>query len=207
MLGLGGTGSIDYDAQHVFVPEDLVFGFVPATPVRMKELFSVGPVGIAAIGHTSWAIGASRRMLNEVAGYASSKIGRAGMLGESEKFWFDYGRAEARVRSANAIALEVWRDGEARVDRGDAPSTRLISLIHLAKSEVHGAAEAAVNFGYRASGGASLRAGTLQRIFREAMVAVNHFTISPSIVAAAGRETGGLWADRTWQFYDLVKSA
>lgn len=207
VLGLGGTGSIDYDAEDVFVPEDLVFGFVPAKPLRMKELFSLGPVGIAAIGHTSWAIGASRRMLDEIAGYASSKTGRAGLLGESEKFWFDYGRAEARVRSANAFALEVWREIEDSVEHGQTPSTRQVSLIHLAKSEVHEAAELAVNFGYRAGGGASLRAGTMQRVFREVMVAVNHFTISPAIVAAAGRETGGLWTDRTWQFYDLIKSA
>ena len=46
----------------------------------------------------------------------------------------------------------------------------------------------------------------MQRVFRDIMVAVNHMTNSPAIVVAAGREVGGLWDDRTWRNYDLVKT-
>jgi hypothetical protein len=87
---------------------------------------------------------------------------------------------------------------------GQRVSTRQISLIHLAKSEVHEAGVEACQFAYRAAGGASLRAGVMQRVFREMMTAANHFTINPNIVGAAGREVGGVWSDRTWQFYDLI---
>ena len=51
----------------------------------------------------------------------------------------------------------------------------------------------------------SLRAGVMQRTYREMLVAANHFTIAPSIVTSAGREIGGLWSDRVWQFYDLIE--
>ena len=27
---------------------------------------------------------------------------------------------------------------------------------------------------------------------------------NPNIVGAAGRELGGVWSDRVWQFYDLI---
>ena len=205
VLGLGGTGSIDYGAKDVFIAEDLVFPILTAPPMRQKELFSLGVVGLAAIGHTGWALGAGRRMLDEIAKFARSKSGRAGLIGESEKFWHDYGRAEGRYRAARAFVFEVWREIEAKAEAGEMMPTRLVSLVHLAKSEIHEAGVDVCNFAYRAGGGASLRAGVIQRTFREMMVAANHFTIAPSIVAAAGRDLGGLWTDRVWQFYDLIE--
>jgi hypothetical protein len=175
-----------------------------AEPQRLKEFFSIGVVGLAAIGHSGWAIGASRRMMDEMATFARGKTGRSGLLGESDKFWFDYGRAEARVRAARAFLFEVWGEVEASIEAGHRVSTRQISLIHLAKSEVHEAGVEACQFAYRAAGGAALRAGVMQRTFRDMMTAVNHFTINPNIVGAAGRELGGVWSDRVWQFYDLI---
>ncbi|RGP37143.1 acyl-CoA dehydrogenase family protein [Pseudotabrizicola alkalilacus] len=205
VLGLKGTGSIDYAADDVFIAEDLVFPILTAPPQRLKELFSLGIVGLAAIGHTGWAMGAGRRMLDEIAGFARSKSGRAGLLGESEKFWHDYGRAEASYRAARAFVMEVWGDIEATAEAGQQMTTRQISLVHLAKAQIHEAGVEVCNFAYRASGGAGLRAGVIQRTFRDMMVAANHFTIAPSIVTSAGRELGGQWTDRSWQFYDLIE--
>ena len=205
VLGLQGTGSHDYDAKDVFIPDDMVFPIMTAEPQRQKEFFSLGVVGLAAIGHSGWAIGASRRILDEMAKYAVGKTGRVGLLGESDKFWYDYGRAEARVRAARAFLFEVWRDVEASIEAGNRVSTRQISLVHLAKSEVHEAGVDACHFVYRAAGGASLRDGVMQRTYREMLVAANHFTINANIVGAAGREVGGLWTDRVWQFYDMVE--
>ena len=119
VLGLQATGSIDYAAKDVFIPDDMVFPILTAEPQRMQEFFSLGVVGLAAIGHSGWAIGASRRMLDEAAAYARTKTGRAGLLGESDKFWFDFGRAEARVRAARAFLFEVWREVEASIEAGN----------------------------------------------------------------------------------------
>ena len=126
-------------------------------------------------------------------------------VGESDKFWYDFGRAEARVRAARAFLFEVWREVEASIEAGNRMTTRQISLVHLAKSEVHEAGVDACHFVYRSLGGASLRYGVMQRIYREMLTASNHFTINPNIVAAAGRDIAGLWSDRTWQFYDLIE--
>ena len=205
VLGLKGTGSIDYSAKDVFIPDDLVFPILSAPPQRLKELFSLGIVGLASIGHTGWAMGTGRRMLDEIAKFARSKSGRAGMLGESEKFWYDYGRAEANYRAARAFVMEVWGDIEASAEAGKMMTTRQVSLVHLAKAQIHEVGVDVCNFAYRASGGAGLRAGVIQRTLRDMMVAANHFTIAPSIVTSAGRDIGGLWSDRTWQFYDLIE--
>jgi indole-3-acetate monooxygenase len=207
VLGLNATGSIDYAAKDIFIPDDMVFPILTAQPHRQKEFFSLGVVGLAAIGHSGWAIGASRRILDEMAKLARTKTGRSGLIGESDKFWFDFGRAEARVRAARAFLFEVWRDIEKAIEAGKSVSTRQISLIHLAKSEVHEAGVEACHFVYRAAGGASLRKGIMQRVYREMLTAANHFTISPGIVGAAGREIGGVWSNRVWRFYDLVERA
>jgi alkylation response protein AidB-like acyl-CoA dehydrogenase len=205
VLGLRATGSIDYDAKDVFIPDDLVFPILTAEPQRLKEFFSLGVIGLAAIGHSGWAIGVSRRLMDEIAKFARSKTGRSGLIGESDKFWFDYGRAEARVRAARAFLFEVWHDIEASIEAGHRVSTRQISLIHLAKSETHEAGIDACMFAMRAAGGAGVRATVIQRIFREMMTAASHFTINPNIVGAAGREIGGMWNSRVWQFYDLIE--
>jgi len=205
VLGLKGTGSIDYAAEDVFIADDLVFPIIHAQPQRLKELFSLGIVGLAAIGHTGWAMGAGRRMLDEISGFARAKSGRAGMLGESEKFWYDYGRAEASYRAARAFVREVWSEIEAMCEAGQLMGTRQVSLVHLAKAQIHEVGVDLCNFAYRAAGGAGLRAGVIQRTFRDMMVAANHFTIAPSIVTSVGRELGGQWSDRTWKFYDLVE--
>jgi indole-3-acetate monooxygenase len=94
---------------------------------------------------------------------------------------------------------------ETSVEGGNRVSTRQISLIHLAKSEVHEAGVDACHFVYRAAGGASLRRGVMQRIYREMLTAANHFTINANIVGAAGRDIGGVWSDRVWRFYDLIE--
>ena len=205
MLGLSASSSIDYAARDVFIAEDMGFPILTAAPLRQKEVFSLGVTGLAAIGHSGWVIGAARRMTDEIAADARTKSGRAGLLGESEKLWYDFGRAKARVRAARAFLFEVWRDVEASIEAGQSVSTRQISPVQLAKSEVHEAGAEACNFACRAAGGASLRSGVMQRVDRKMMTAVQHFTIAPDIVTSLGREIGGLWSGRVWQFYDLAE--
>lgn len=206
VLGLKASGSIDYSSQDVFIPDDLVFPILTASPQRMKELGSLGAIGLSSIGHTGWVMGVVRRMLDEIANFARSKSGRAGMLGESEKFWYDYGRAEGSYRAARAFCLETWTEIEDSFARGKPASTRQISLIHLAKDEIHEVGVKVCEFAYRASGGAGVRAGDIQRLFRDMMVAANHITASPALLSKVGREIGGGWNNRTWRFYDLIET-
>ena len=90
-----------------------------------------------------------------------------------------------------------WHYIRNRWERNSSPAEPAASL--------HEAGVDACQFVYRAAGGASLRKGVMQRVYREMLTAANHFTISPGIVAAAGRDIGGMWNDRVWRFYDLVE--
>ncbi len=159
VLGLNATGSIDYGAKDVFIADDMVFPILTAEPQRLKEFFSLGVVGLAAIGHSGWAIGASRRILDEVAKFSARKTGRAGLLGESDEILVRFRPQRGARARRSRFLFEVWRDAEKSIEAGDRVSTRQISLIHLAKSEVHEAGVDACQFVYRAAGGALLAQG------------------------------------------------
>lgn len=204
VLGLKATGSIDYIAKDVFIGEDYVFPIMTAIPQRMEAFFSLGVVGLAAIGHSGWAIGASRRMMDELAEYARSKRGRPGLVGESEYFWTEYAKHEARIRAARAFLFEVWRDVEATVQANQPVSTRQLSFVHLAKAQVHEAGADACTFAYRTAGGASLRNGIMQRLFREMFTATQHITVSTGMLRNCGREILGMAEGYEWRYNDLV---
>ena len=66
VLGLKGTGSIDYAAEDLFIPDDMVYPIATAIPQRQKELFSLGVIGLAAPGpaqqwHGDHAVGQAKR--------------------------------------------------------------------------------------------------------------------------------------------------
>lgn len=203
VLGLSATGSIDYSAQDVFIRADHVYP-VPTVELRQKSFFSLGLSGLAATGHSAFAVGVTRRMLDELATFARAKTGRAGLLGESESFWEKYARAEARAMAARALLYDVWAKVEQAIAEDRPMDRKLMTLVHLAKSEVHEAGAEICTFAYRAAGGASLRGGVLQRLFREMMTATQHMTASAGILAYCGRDLLGLAEDKQWQLLDLV---
>jgi len=203
VLGLSATGSIDYSAQDVFVRADYVYP-IPTVALRQKSFFSLGLSGLAATGHSAFAVGVTRRMLDELAAFARAKTGRAGLLGESESFWEKFARAEARARGARALLFDAWAQAEEAIAADQPLDRRLMTLIHLAKSDVHEAGAEVCTFAYRAAGGASLRSGILQRLFREMMTATQHMTASAGILAYCGRDLLGLAEDKQWQLLDLV---
>lgn len=203
VLGLSTTGSIDYSAQDVFVRADHVYP-IPTVALRQTSFFSLGLSGLAATGHSAFAVGVTRRMLDELAAFARAKTGRAGLLGESESFWEKFARAEARARGARALLFDAWTQAEDAIAADQPLDRRLMTLIHLAKSDVHEAGAEVCTFAYRAAGGASLRSGILQRLFREMMTATQHMTASAGILAYCGRDLLGLAEDKQWQLLDLV---
>ena len=76
VLGLRATGSVDYAIDDLFVPEGYSHRLVETRPRQGGDLYRIGILGFGAIGHTGFALGAARRMLDEIAALAR-EIGRA----------------------------------------------------------------------------------------------------------------------------------
>jgi len=204
VMGLRATGSIDYTIDSVYVPDSYTHSAVTDVPKRGGSLYTVGIVGFAAMCHSGWACGIGRRLLDELAANVRARGGRTGTQATSESFLEGYAKAEGTYRSARALVYEVWGEMAQLMERGEQPSVRLQSLVRLAMAHVQWASHEVAMFVYTSAGTTGLRAGTIQRLFRDMHAGTQHLIASPPVFRALGRELAGLAPKATWRFVDLV---
>ena len=204
VLGLRGTGSMDYEIDDVFVPEDSSYSAMLEEPVRGGPLGRLGLVQTPAIGHSAWATGIGRRLLDEFSSMVRRKAGRAGAQAESDSFQEQYANAEATLRSARALLFETWTDVWETLTRGDLLSTRQSTLIRLAHNNATWSAFRVGQFVYVAGGSDALRAGPIQRLYRDLLGGTQHISSAPPLLRACGRELAGLAEGKRWVYMDLV---
>jgi alkylation response protein AidB-like acyl-CoA dehydrogenase len=204
VLGLCGTGSIDYSMDSVFVPDGWSHFAVTTVPERGGNLYGIGIIGFAVTCHSGWAMGVGRRLLDELAGLVHGKAGRPGAQAESNAFQQGYAETEARFRAARAFVIEAWTDLSKSLYAGDGISVRQHTLVRLALTNITKALHEVANFVYLAGGTTALRHGTIQRLFRDVHAGTQHVTSSPGVWQTCGRELLGVAEGKRWQFLDLV---
>ena len=204
VLGLRGTGSLDYRIEQVFVPEDYTHFAITASPKRGGTLYTLGIIGFAVICHSAWACGIGRRLLDELGKKVRSGVGRSGTLAESDAFHEQYARAEGTYRAARALVYETWADVKQTLDRGATLSTRQHTTMRLAMAHATWSCHDVADFVYKSAGTVALRSGTIQRLFRDMHAGTQHITSAPPVIRNAGRELAGLAPGTTWVFLDLA---
>src|SRR5690606_10614755 len=204
VLGLRGTGSIDYTIDNAHVAESYTHFATTEEPLRGGSLYTIGIIGFAGMCHSGWACGIGRRVLDELAAVVQQKAGRPGTLADSASFHEQYAHAEAVYRSARALVYETWGDINRSLERGDTLGVRQHSIMRLALANATWAAHHAASFAYKSAGTLALRAGTIQRLFRDMHAGTQHITSAPPVYGAIGRELLGLEPGKTWQFLNLV---
>jgi alkylation response protein AidB-like acyl-CoA dehydrogenase len=204
VMGLVGTGSIDYTMESVFVPNGWSHFAVTTTPERGGSLYGLGIIGFAVTCHSGWAMGVGRRLLDELAELVHGKAGRPGAQADSVAFQQGYAEAEAKFRAARALVMESWTDLSKSLYAGDGISVRQHTLVRLALAHITKTLHEVASFVYLAGGTTSLRRGTIQRMFRDVHAGTQHVTSSPNVWQTCGRELMGVAEGKTWQFLDLV---
>jgi alkylation response protein AidB-like acyl-CoA dehydrogenase len=203
VLGLRGTGSIDYTLQDVFVPKNFSYPSLSTEPVTGGDLYRIGIGNFASINHGGWALGVGRRLLDELSAAVRAKAGRPGTLAESASFHEQYAGAEVRLRAAAALLYEVWEEIEATLARGDRIPLRLETLNRVALNNATWSTHDVAQFVYRNGGSDALRDGTIQRLFRDVHGGTQHVSSSPVILQSAGRELAGLADGQRWVHFSL----
>jgi alkylation response protein AidB-like acyl-CoA dehydrogenase len=204
VMGLRATGSIDYRIDDVFVPEGFTHIAVTESPKRGGALYRGGIVAFATICHSALACGIGRRLLDECAANVRARGGRAGTQATSETFLEEYAKAEGTYRAGRALVYESWTDAWQAMERGDELSQRQHSLIRLGMAHVTWASHDAAMFVYRSAGTNGLRAGTIQRLFRDMHAATQHLLVSPVVFRAIGKELAGLATNQRWVLAGLI---
>ena len=200
VIGLRATGSVDYVLDDVFVPDDRTHDPAETASTRGGSFYRIGQLGMGTIGHTAFALGVARRALDEIRALAVDKPVRPGVtLSDGESFQEAYATAEGQLRAARAFVFEAWRDVEAGIAQGQRMTQRQITLIRLALTNVTQVGVEVCHFAMRASGGAGLRAGALQRFVRDMTAGAQHLLVSAMIhrqcgVELLGRADGKIWA-------------
>jgi indole-3-acetate monooxygenase len=204
VMGLRGTGSIDYTMESVFVPNGWSHFAVTTVPERGGNLYGLGIIGFAVTCHSGWAMGVGRRLLDELAGLVQGKAGRPGAQADSAAFQLGYAEAEAKFRAARALVIESWTDLSKSLYAGEAISVRQHTLIRLALAHITKTLHEIAGFVYLSGGTTALRRGTIQRFYRDVHAGTQHVTSGPAIWQTLGRELTGVAAGKQWQFLDLV---
>jgi indole-3-acetate monooxygenase len=204
VMGLRGTGSIDYTMENVFVPDGWSHFAVTQVPERGGNLYGLGIIGFAVTCHSGWAMGVGRRLLDELAGLVQGKAGRPGAQADSAAFQLGYAEAEAKFRAARAFVLESFTDLTKSLYAGDGISVRQHTLIRLALAHITKTLHEIAGFVYLSGGTTALRHGTIQRFYRDVHAGTQHVTSGPAIWQTCGRELMGVAEGKQWQFLDLV---
>jgi alkylation response protein AidB-like acyl-CoA dehydrogenase len=197
VLGLVGTGSIDYGIPQQELAEDFSFALFDPELRRGHPRLGLGLAGLTSIGHSAFATGVTTRLLDELAALAASKrrMGRKTLV-DDPQFQAFYARARASIRAARCYAIDAIGAWEEAVIAGVVtPAIR--AEARLATSHTAEVAVEIAGGAFRFSGSAGLRNGSaIQRCFRDLNAGEQHvftdfntFRDAGALLLGAGPDT------------------
>ena len=180
VLGLRGTMSIDYGVHGVRVPDVCTFDFFAPVVHRGSAMHHLGVLPLTAAGHAAWALGVTRRALDELAAVAGrQRMGAPSSLAESEHVLISLARLESRWAAGRAWVREVCAEAEACcAERGGPPDELTANRLRQACVHVNREGADIARETYLLAGTAALRDGPLQRCFRDLHAGAQHFFAS-----------------------------
>ena len=200
VAGLAGTGSVDFEARDVFVPEGRWVQIGVDGPVRDNVWSRFSFYGLLATGVAAAAVGIARRSIDELVELAASKKpqGSTRTLAGRPATQAETARAEARLAAAWSLMLDAVDDTWQGALAGRPSTVDQKRLIRLAATHAtQTAAGVAASMFTTAGGAAVYRTSPIQRCFRDTAVAAQHAMVAPRTLETAGRLRMGLHTDTT----------
>ena len=200
VAGLAGTGSVDFEARDVFVPEGRWVQIGTDGPVRDNAWSRFSFYGLLASGVAAAAVGIARRSIDELVELAGAKKpqGSTRTLAERAATQAETARAEARLAAAWSLMLDAVDDTWQGALAGRPSTVDQKRRIRLAATHAtQTAAEVAASMFTTAGGAAVYRTSPIQRCFRDTAVAAQHAMVAPRTLETAGRLRMGLHTDTT----------
>jgi indole-3-acetate monooxygenase len=192
-MGLCGTGSHDFTATDVFIPDDRSFSiFEPHeldfTALRIPEL-TVSTMAFCAV-----AVGVAAGALAELVDLASGKVPMFSdsTLAANPLFRHQLGDADATLRAARTLLHSDASDAVAMAVDGDPFDDRARARFRSTTTWVAKAAATVVDVAYRAGGGSALYSSSpLQRRLRDIHTLTQHFGVKLDTFTLAGAVMAG----------------
>lgn len=159
VLGLQGTGSVDYTLTDVDVPEGFHHERSINRGLREWRLYDIGIAGLACAGHTGVALGLMKRALEEITkiAFAKKRPAYQTVLGEQQVFRHDFAYHEAAYRAARAFTIELYDQTQDYLEAGNELTPAMRARFRQNVIYVHKVAADVVRFCYTMGGSDSLR--------------------------------------------------
>jgi alkylation response protein AidB-like acyl-CoA dehydrogenase len=188
--GLCGTGSNDFSATDVFVPERRTFALLDLAGNRPEALYQMPPVSLFVFQVVSVSLGVARSALDELTELAQEKAPTLYMeaLAERPVAQAQLAQAEAALGGARSFLYETAENMWESVCAGHSPGGRQLALTRAAAIHAVETAAAVTRIANTLGGGSSIySSSSLQRHARDAEAITHHFTVSPHTWEQAGR--------------------
>ena len=188
--GLCGTGSNDFSATDVFVPDHRIFALLDPTHHRPEPLYQMPPLHLFVFQVVCVSLGIARSALDDLMELAQTKVPTLykTVLADRPVAQVELARAEAALGSARAFLYETVEDMWQTVSAGNTPTARQLALGRIACNH---AAETGAKVAHTANtlagGSAIYTKSSIQRHARDAEAVTHHFTVSPHVWEEAGR--------------------
>ena len=189
VLGLQSTASYDYAVRDVLVDEQATFDFFAPVRRRGGPMYDLGVMCLTAVGHAGFALGVTRRVLDELVEVSRTKhrMGAAAPLKDSDRFVYAVGQLESRYRAAEAWMRNTVVTAEASAVAGE-PDLSAITACRQASVFLTQQGADIAREAYLLAGTSALRDGPLQRGFRDLHAGSQHFFASDAATLDLGRE-------------------
>jgi len=192
VAGLQGSGSSDYEAVDLFVPEYMSWP-LPYVPLRGGIRNALPQLLLCAL--SAFALGVTRRSLDEIIDQAKKKFrpGSSTAVAGRQHFQHVLGEAEVEFRAIRNLRYsflsEIWDEAV----RGNEISGQMWDFDNAVNAQVAKvcAQITATAFSFGGSASASLK-NPLQRNFRDMAVAAQHIQFSEQYFEVFGRSLLGL---------------
>ena len=190
VTGLEGSGSNDISASEIFVPKAFSWDPTVWESKRGGAIYRMGRPGFVANEHSGVALGIARRALDEIIADAPfKKRGNppTASLADREAFRGDIALCDLRLRSARALAHQVYERAYQTARGGRAPDAAAQAEMRAVSAYVTQVAADVATAAFRYAGGSAIHRGNiLQRCLRNINAAAQHFMVSDTALENYG---------------------
>jgi alkylation response protein AidB-like acyl-CoA dehydrogenase len=198
--GLRGTGSNDFAANDLFVPEERTFSWQNPQVLRSGTLYAMPTIFLAKVGGVP--LGIAREALRVFSEHARKTAARQfiedGVLtapvtmAEQANVQSTVARATALIGSARSYFFDIMADTWETLNPGQRLSAAQLGAFFLSVTNTFAQCVEAVDLLFKAAGGPAVYAGPLDRAFRDIHTASQHTAVSARTYEIAGRGLLGL---------------
>jgi alkylation response protein AidB-like acyl-CoA dehydrogenase len=188
--GLCGTGSNDFSAIDVFVPEERIFALLDPAGHRPEPLYQMPAMSLFVFQLACVSLGIARGALDDLTELAQTKVPSLyrTVLADKPVAQVELARAEAALGGARSFLYDTVEEMWQSVSAGTPASTRQLAMCRAAATHAAETGATVTRTANTLAGGSSIYStSSLQRHARDAEAVTHHFTVAPHTWEEAGR--------------------